>query len=362
VKNQLVSVVVHLLFCSLGWGQQLPDANYLIPVDHRLNLPPLENPWIGFPAESILVEGAYYNGYQIVDAYDERTYIYTTKDIKVGNDGFLYANASYDKINEPFLVLTGGDILLHFSHEYYSKPKKYFGGQEARMGSFLVGGPEWAYKRFSMGLSERYERWKSAGSGLWDDGLNSIKVWSTLTEMAKGEEISYGPERMRHPFYDWGDMKINFNNASLFWAEGEPGPGIGGTIEIELSRESDHLMLLNGAVDLSRRYLYKANNRLKRVLIESIEPAFTMEYVFEDVVQFHKISFPQKTRKVILTIKEVYKGEKWDDTCISAIFLKQEELRPRSEYEQVIEAYVKRKGFDKLIEEYKARRLEPITR
>lgn len=360
--KQLITFIILAFTCSLGWEQCLPDANYLIPVDHRLYLPSLGNPWIGFPSESILIEGAYYNGYQIVDAYDERVYIYTSSDIKVSDDGYLYANSGIDTKNEPFLVLAGGETLLHFSHEYYSKPEQYFGGQEARMGAFLLGGPEWAFNILNRGEKERLEGYKEAEVGFWDDGIKSINAWSTLTEMVKGKKISYGADRMRHPFYDWGDMKINFNNASLFWAEGEPGPGIGGTIEIELSRESDHLMILNGAVDLARRNLYKANNRLKRILIESTEPAFVMEYVFEDIVQFHKISLPKKTRKVTLIIKEVYKGEKWDDTCISAIFLKQEELRPRSEYEQVIEAYVKRKGFDKLIEEYKARRLEPITR
>jgi hypothetical protein len=357
------SIAVLICCGGLLWGQQFPDRNYLIPVDHRLAMPTLKDVRIVLPSDSWAIEGAYYEGYQIVNAYDGKTYVYTTSDVKIGRDGYLYANAGYGNNDEPFLVLTGGDILLHFSNRYFASPELYFGGQESLMGPFLVGGPTWAYHMFSIkDLKKTGDLYIGDDTGLWQDGIKSITVWSTLTEVVKGEKITYGPERMRHPFYDWGDMKINFNNASLFWAEGEPGPGIGGTIEIELSRESDHLMVLNGAVDLSRRNLYKANNRLKRVLIESTEPAFTMEYVFEDVVQFHKVSLPQKTRKVILTIKEVYKGEKWDDTCISAIFLKQEELRPRAEYEKVIEEYVKHNGFDKLIEEYKVKRLQPITR
>jgi hypothetical protein len=321
----------------------------------------MDDPWIGFPSHSIFLVGAYYNGYQIVDAYEGQTYIYTASDIRIADDGYIYVSTGKDKEHEPFLILMGGDTILHFSNKYLTKPELYFGGQEARMGTFLAGGPEWAYKLFNMGLAELKELWKGAECGLWDDGIKAIRVWSTLTETIREEKITYGPERMRHPFYDWGDMKINFNNASLFWAEGEQGPGIGGKIEVEFTRETDHVMVLNGAIDLSRRYLYKANNRLKQITIESESPRFVIEYNFEDIVQFHKINLPQKTNKITITIKDVYKGIKWDDTCISAIFLKQEPMRLRSDYDKIIEEYIKRRGIDKKIAEYKAKHRVPNT-
>ncbi|MBR0098696.1 MAG: hypothetical protein IJP90_03165, partial [Treponema sp.] len=45
------------------------------------------------------------------------------------------------------------------------------------------------------------------------------------------------------------------------------------------------------------------------------------EYIFnlEDVVEFQSFYFRKKTKNIELTIKEVYKGEKWDDTCITAL-------------------------------------------
>ena len=163
--------------------------------------------------------------------------------------------------------------------------------------------------------------------------------------------ITYEAKRMRFPFYQWGDAELNFNNASLFWAEGEKGPGIGGTIEVEFKRETDHVMILNGAVDIARLNLYKDNNRLRRVLVKGGDGAFAIEYTFDDIVKFHKISFPEEVSKITITILDVYKGKKWDDTCVSAIFLKQPPLRPRS-YEAIIETYIRLHGFDKLIEEY----------
>ncbi|AEJ19223.1 NADase-type glycan-binding domain-containing protein [Gracilinema caldarium] len=362
MKTMLIIMVCLIWSIVSVTGQQFPDANYLVPVDHQLYIPDMDNPWIGFPSHSIFLVGAYYNGYQIVDAYDGRTYIYTASDIRIADDGYIYVSTGEDKEHEPFLVLMGGDIILHFSNKYLTKPELYFGGQEARMGPFLVGGPEWAYYMFSIkDIKKTGDLYENNDTGLWNDGIKAIRVWSILTETIKGEKITYGPERMRHPFYDWGDMKINFNNASLFWAEGEPGPGIGGKIVVEFTRETDHVMVLNGAIDLSRRYLYKANNRLKQITIESESPRFVIEYSFEDIVQFHKINLPQKTSKIIITIKDVYKGSKWDDTCISAIFLKQEPMRLRSDYDKIIEEYIKRRGFDKKIAEYNAKRKLPKT-
>lgn len=361
----IASLIIFVLGCSFCWGQQLPDGNYLIPVDHKI-----ENLRHGkisamYRADIITLLGAVYQGYVIVDAYRyeyNRNYIYSQNDFRVDVDGFVYADSKLDKKAEPFLVLMGGDSAIHISKEYYENPKKHFGSQKVG-GIFLDGGTEWAYHILNVKEVEKTgDIYTGKDTGLWDDGIKILTAWSTLTEKTKGGVTSYSADRMRHPFYAWGDMDLNFNNASLFWAEGEPGPGIGGKIEVEFTRDADHVMVLNGAVDLARRYLYKANNRLKRVLIESEEPRFSIEYTFEDIVQFHKIDLPKKTRKITLTIKEVYKGEKWDDTCVSAIFLKQEELQPRAEYEKIIEEYIKLKGFDKLIEEYKVRKLEKISR
>ena len=57
---------------------------------------------------------------------------------------------------------------------------------------------------------------------------------------------------------------------------------------------------------------------------------FDEEYEFEDYVHFSEIDFPCEVNKVRFTIKEVYKGEKWDDTCITAVITRWE-----SEYSSI---------------------------
>ncbi len=352
-------LVCMLLVTALTGAQPLSDGNYLIPVDHRWGLPRYLDLKAVYPADYYGIYGALFDGYYFLDGYTGSglTLVYSAIDVKHGNDGYCYVSNGYSDRIEPLILVFGGDTIIPVGKNIYSNPGEHLLGKDFKTASFFRGGPEKAYERFSRDDEEYDSAWSEGassggGSGLWDDGIQSISAWSVLKEMVKGEPIGYEAKRMRFPFYQWGDAELNFNNASLFWAEGEKGPGIGGTIEVEFKRKTDHVMVLNGAVDIARLNLYKDNNRLKRVLVKGDEGAFAIEYIFEDVVQFHKISFPKETSKITITILDVYKGRKWDDTCVSAIFLKQPPLRPRPEYEAVIETYIRLRGFDKLIEEY----------
>ena len=97
--------------------------------------------------------------------------------------------------------------------------------------------------------------------------------------------------------------------------------GVGEYLEIEFTEPKDNIVVLNGYVDLEKRYLYKANNRVKKAVIISLDESnpFEIEYMFDDYVHFSEINFPCEVSKVRFTISEVYKGEKWVDTCITAV-------------------------------------------
>lgn len=97
--------------------------------------------------------------------------------------------------------------------------------------------------------------------------------------------------------------------------------GIGEYLTIEFTEPKDNILVLNGYVELEKRYLYKANNRIKTAVIKSLDEKnpFEIEYTFEDYVHFAEIDFPAKVSKVQFIIKDVYKGEKWNDTCVSAV-------------------------------------------
>ena len=113
------------------------------------------------------------------------------------------------------------------------------------------------------------------------------------------------------------------------WVPGKEksSSGIGEYLEIEFTKPKDNLVVLNGYVDPYKHYLYKANNRVKKAVISSLDKdnPFEIEYDFEDYVHFSEINFPKAVNKVRFTIKEVYKGEKWDDTCITAVITRWEE-------------------------------------
>lgn len=82
-----------------GWTQQLLDNNYLMPVDHQIENLRYGKIFFTYNPRNITLLGACYQGYIIVDAYDEATYIYTISDVKIYNDGYIYANAGYDLKN-----------------------------------------------------------------------------------------------------------------------------------------------------------------------------------------------------------------------------------------------------------------------
>lgn len=105
------------------------------------------------------------------------------------------------------------------------------------------------------------------------------------------------------------------------WVEGKDDYGIGEYLDIEFKWASDELQILNGFVDFTRMNLYEENSRVKTVLIESENPKFAKEYELEDIVRYSLIHLPQKTDKIRITIKDVYPGTKYKDTCLSSILV-----------------------------------------
>ncbi|MBQ0004072.1 MAG: hypothetical protein KBT21_11120, partial [Treponema sp.] len=87
----------------------------------------------------------------------------------------------------------------------------------------------------------------------------------------------------------------------------------------EFKFKTDEIQILNGYVNIKHPMLYLQNNRVKTILIESEEPKFSQEYTLEDVVKYNVLKLPARTDKIKITIKDVYKGTLYDDTCLSSI-------------------------------------------
>ncbi len=110
------------------------------------------------------------------------------------------------------------------------------------------------------------------------------------------------------------------------WVEGVGGDGIGEFMEVEIfpdtrpSTVAYKVSILPGYVDPIRPYLFKQNNRPKKLLIET-DSGFSQLMEFDDEIEFKTIEVPKECKKIRITIKEVYRGSKYADTCISCVYV-----------------------------------------
>lgn len=158
----------------------------------------------------------------------------------------------------------------------------------------------------------------------FDTGIKLINASSYLTENTKKGIIKYLPENILEkvfykPMHDYSF--IQYDSLTPPWVEGKEDFGIGEYLDIEFKWPSDELQILNGFVDFTRMDLYEKNSRVKTVLIESQNPKFSKEYELEDLVKYTVINLPEKTDKIRITIKDVYPGTKYKDTCLSSILV-----------------------------------------
>lgn len=161
--------------------------------------------------------------------------------------------------------------------------------------------------------------------GIFETGIKNISESSFLAENTKQGFIEYKAENIFEKLYYIHDDElychVKYDSLTPPWVEGKAGYGIDEYLDIEFKWASDELQILNGFVDFTRMNLYEENSRVKTILIESEEPKFSKEYELEDIVRYNVIQLPQKTDKIRITIKDVYPGTKYQDTCLSSILI-----------------------------------------
>lgn len=151
-----------------------------------------------------------------------------------------------------------------------------------------------------------------------EKNLKKISASSFLTEKISGKEIKYSPNNLYKGII-YLDHDYSWNREHLPWVEGAEGSGIGETITIEYNSPVIGLSILNGYVEEQNLKLYKENSRLKEIEIENLETGKKQSAKFEDRVYFKYIPLDEPAEKIKITIKDVYTGSKYSDTCITAI-------------------------------------------
>ena len=184
---------------------------------------------------------------------------------------------------------------------------------------FITGGIEQVFRDFKNDGENTYDD-PDRTDGFHNRNIKSITASSSFEETIKGKLIKYTPDNLGkafeqgckcHPYW-W-----NYNH--IPWVEGVDGNGIGEYITVEFTEPVIELELINGYSDINNMKLYKENARVKTFKLEDLENNTTGTVSFEDYVYFNTVILEKPTTKIRLTIKEVYPGTKYQDTCFSAI-------------------------------------------
>ncbi|HCC36709.1 MAG TPA: hypothetical protein DEQ14_03320 [Treponema sp.] len=126
-------------------------------------------------------------------------------------------------------------------------------------------------------------------------------------------------------FYSAANLLLS--NKLIPYAEGVSGSGIGEKIRIE-SRKTDNrfdaiysLYISNGFIDYNRPHLFEYNNRLKKVRVHHIETNEYKDFDLQDTpnIQEFVLNFNSRAPIIEIEILEVYKGTRWDDTCVNLL-------------------------------------------
>lgn len=145
-------------------------------------------------------------------------------------------------------------------------------------------------------------------------GKNSLlffgKTKYSATNYLTEGRIKYVPENL-------SDLSIGKP-----WVEGSPGPGIGDKISINKSSPVKSIIISNGFVSYKVQTYYN-NNRVKllRIYNGNQKNEFITVELPDNAIPF-EIQIPFNTKDLELEILDVYKGAKYDDTCINFILCK----------------------------------------
>ena len=106
------------------------------------------------------------------------------------------------------------------------------------------------------------------------------------------------------------------------WCEGLKGDGIGSRITIKAKTDISTLIISNG-FDSIKKYIYYNNNRVKQIKITDLnnKKNFIITKLPDSVEPF-EIHLPFSTKQLEIEILSVYKGEKYEDTCLNYILAK----------------------------------------
>ena len=114
------------------------------------------------------------------------------------------------------------------------------------------------------------------------------------------------------------------------WVEGVKGDGIGEGFTIKSKSVYPYLLIMNGYISYRKPYLYKQNNRIKKIKVTGVKSGKTavLDVLDTPHPQTVDISFLNEPEDIRIEIADVYKGTKYDDTCLQFCVTYQNKVIP----------------------------------
>ena len=132
------------------------------------------------------------------------------------------------------------------------------------------------------------------------------------------------------------------------WIEAVPGDGIGEgfTLVNSWGYVYSYILLMNGYISYEKPYLYKQNGRVKKLKVTGLKSGKSkiLDILDTPHPQTVDISFITEPEDIRVEIADVYKGTKYDDTCIHYMITYEAEVIP---YENSIDVFLSPDNFDK---------------
>ena len=116
------------------------------------------------------------------------------------------------------------------------------------------------------------------------------------------------------------------------WVEAADGSGIGEgfTLVNEWNKKYPYLLIMNGYISYEKPYLYKQNNRVKKIKVTGLKSGKSkvLDVLDTPHPQTVDISFITEPEDIRVEIADVYKGTKYDDTCLHFCVTYDDEVIP----------------------------------
>lgn len=147
-------------------------------------------------------------------------------------------------------------------------------------------------------------------------------VYKDCTSFLIEKEKSYSVENLRKLVVDTP------------WVEGVPGDGIGEGFTIETAGKNSgnwqYLMIMNGYISYDKPYLYKQNGRVKKIKVTGVKSRKSkiLDILDTPHPQTVDISFLVASEDVRIEIADIYKGSKYEDTCLHYCISHSEKIIP----------------------------------